>query len=204
MHGMILLVMIFMSIFSIVLGSNFATLTDSVYVDNSSIINGSSSTYEIVETSVSFTIDTSGLAGAIGILTITIIAIAIIFGVQIVSSGVSASVDIYKILPWNRSATRFYVTGTRIIWTPDAPNWDLEVDVIKVLNNGSEVTIDEIRLYSTDAVLRADDNEPGSYETTNYNTQIDGINGQGLIVYVNQAGMGNIYLEVKYVDTFNE
>ena len=100
-------VLIMLVLFSLILGTDLIDSLTSVGIDNTAIINGSSTTYVVSPENIIFQIDTSSLITAGIALLATIIIIATITGIQVVGSGLSpASVRIFIIL-----------TGYVGIWT---------------------------------------------------------------------------------------
>ena len=54
-------ILLILSLFSLILGSNFIGTTINVLVDNSALVNGSTTTFEVVGQDILFQIDTSSL-----------------------------------------------------------------------------------------------------------------------------------------------
>lgn len=100
-------ILVMLVLFSLILGTDLLTSTFGVGIDNTMIINGSSTSIVVDTENVVFAIDTSSLISAGIALLITIIVIASITGIQVLGSGLStASVKIFIIL-----------TGFVGIWT---------------------------------------------------------------------------------------
>lgn len=81
-----LFIMLVLTVFSIVLGSGWASSPINLTVDNDAIVNGSSSSFIIEGEDLIFNIDP--LTGAIAIIAV-IGVIAIVAGLQILGSGLS-------------------------------------------------------------------------------------------------------------------
>jgi hypothetical protein len=118
---------------------------------------------------------------------------------SIVEADKSCDVDLYTTTYWDRGNKDFTVTGCRLEWTPVQNNWDIDVGIYKVANNGEKVIIDKVEFHSTDTVKRAGEDLSGKYKRGDYNTFCEGSNMEGLVVEVeNQQGIGSILLEVKF------
>lgn len=84
-----IMVMIGLSIFSIILGSEFIASTINVEVDNISLINGNATTFLVEGQDVIFQIDTSVLINAGIALLFTVIIVAGITGITVLGSGIN-------------------------------------------------------------------------------------------------------------------
>lgn len=115
-----------------------------------------------------------------------------------VPAGKTMTVDVYRTTYCDNGNIDFTLTGARVEWTPDAATWDLNVDIIKVNANGSLTTVDTFTFANTDGVLRAANTKPGKYKRLDYNTSISGSTSEGLIVYVDQTGLQDFLIGVKY------
>jgi len=94
--GLTLMILIILSFLSIILGENFISSSVNVLVDNISILNGTTSTYEVPQETVVFIIDP--IAGGIAII-IAIGIIAAVLGVTVLGSGLNqASVRIILLI----------------------------------------------------------------------------------------------------------
>lgn len=83
-------VLIVLSLFSLILGESFIGTSINVLVDNSALINGSTTTFEVIGQDILFQIDTSVLINA-GIALIVAVSItATLTGIQVVGSGLNA------------------------------------------------------------------------------------------------------------------
>lgn len=90
-----LLILMVLSLFSIILGSSFMGIASLQTIDNTAIVNGTSSTFVIEGVEVVFSIDP--VAGAIAMI-ITFGTVAALLGMQFLGSGLSdASVRIVSI-----------------------------------------------------------------------------------------------------------
>ena len=87
--GASLLVLSVIVIFSLVFGGGFIGGSTEIAIDNEAIVDGVSSTFLIDPTQVFWGINTGDLYGAITIVTITLIAIAGITGISVLSSGIN-------------------------------------------------------------------------------------------------------------------
>ena len=88
--GLMLMILIFLSMFSLILGNSLLSGSAIIGVDNSAIINGSVTTYVVAPESVLFTIDTTTLIVAGIALLVTIGITAGITGIQVLGSGLNA------------------------------------------------------------------------------------------------------------------
>lgn len=87
--GISLLIMIVLTFFSIILGESFIGATVNVGIDNTALVNGSTTTYVVASQDILFQIDTSTLIVAGIVLISTIIAVASITGIQVLGSGLN-------------------------------------------------------------------------------------------------------------------
>jgi len=83
------MVMVFLSIFSIVLGNNYISTAINIEVDNISLINGNTTTFLVEAQDVIFQIDTSSLINSGIALMFTVIAVAGILGISVLGSGLN-------------------------------------------------------------------------------------------------------------------
>jgi len=84
-------ILLLITILSLVLGSNFVDFSDSIGIDNEAFIDGVSNTFVVNNTNVLYSIDATQIGGAILILTVTMIILASVLGVQVLGSGLSSS-----------------------------------------------------------------------------------------------------------------
>ena len=84
-----IMVMVGLSLFSIILGSNYISSALNVGVDNISLINGNTTTFLVEAQDVIFQIDTSSLINAGIALLATVILVATITGVSVLGSGLN-------------------------------------------------------------------------------------------------------------------
>jgi len=85
-----LLILSVIGLFSLVLGGNLFGQVVSVAVDNTAIVNGSTTTFVVEAQDVLFYIDTSALELAGIALLITVLGVALLTGIQVVGSGLNA------------------------------------------------------------------------------------------------------------------
>lgn len=88
--GLMLMVLIFLSMFSLIFGNSLLSGSTIVGVDNTAIINGTVTTYVIAPENVLFTIDTTTLIIAGIALLVTIGITAGLTGIQVLGSGLNA------------------------------------------------------------------------------------------------------------------
>ena len=87
--GASLIIMIVIVLLNLILGNNFLSGSTPLSVDNEALVDGVSSTFEVVSENVLFSIDTSTIIGAITIISITIIGVAVITGISVLGSGIN-------------------------------------------------------------------------------------------------------------------
>lgn len=117
---------------------------------------------------------------------------------NIVESGKSCLVDLYKTSYWDAVGNKFVVKGCMFEWEPDQVNWDLNLELCHVLNNGSVYIIDSANFSSTDTVLMADSEDPGKYKRTGYNRLVLGCGDEGIMIFFDQRAIGHLYFEIRY------
>lgn len=88
--GISLMVMVVLTLFSIIVGGNFIGSTENVAIDNTALVNGSTTTYVVAGQDVLFQIDTATLQNSAIALIVTIILIASITGIQVLGSGLNS------------------------------------------------------------------------------------------------------------------
>ena len=88
--GLMLMILIFLSMFSLIFGNSLLSGSVLVGVDNTAIINGTVTTYIVTPESVLFTIDTTTLIIAGIALLVTIGITAGLTGIQVLGSGLNA------------------------------------------------------------------------------------------------------------------
>jgi hypothetical protein len=118
---------------------------------------------------------------------------------SIVEGSKSCNLDIYKSTYWDFANQEFTVTGCRFEWTPDHNNWGLELNIYHHLSDGSLEVIDSIAFDKDDTYLRAADSETGKYKRIDYDTFVDGAGMEGLILTIDQSGIGDFYFELRYI-----
>lgn len=84
--GMTLLILIVLLIFSLIIGEDFVEVSAGVGVDNTVLLNGTLTTYEVPAEDIIFGIDP--VIGGIAII-IAVVAVASIAGVMVLGSGLS-------------------------------------------------------------------------------------------------------------------
>jgi len=84
-----LAILIVLSIFSLILGNNFISGIANIAIDNDALVDGVSSTFEVIGQNVIFAIDTSSLIIAGIALIITITVVAGIVGINVLGSGLN-------------------------------------------------------------------------------------------------------------------
>ncbi len=82
-------VMAILAVFSLIIGGNLIGTTVNVLVDNSALINGSTTTFEVVAQDVLFQIDTTTLIIAGIALIVAVSLAAAITGIQVLGSGIN-------------------------------------------------------------------------------------------------------------------
>lgn len=117
---------------------------------------------------------------------------------EIIELNKSCTLDIYKTTYWDNGNNDFVIKGIRLEWTPDQNNWDFNLTLYHHLSNGDMHEIDVIEFFSTDTILRAADGESGKYKRIDYDCFIEGYTCEGLIIKLDQRGIGNFFLEIKY------
>lgn len=115
-----------------------------------------------------------------------------------VPAGKTLTVDVYRNTYWDRGNKDFTLKGSRLEWTPDVATWSIQIEVLKVNNDGSISTIDSTTFANTDAIPRAANGKPGKYKRGNYNTLINGTQEEGIILRMTQTNIESFYVEVKY------
>lgn len=88
--GATLLLLIVIVILSLVLGGGFISGIVEIAVDNTAIVNGSTSTFVVDPISIVYGIDTGTILGAIGIIGAIFVVAAAITGITVVSTGLNA------------------------------------------------------------------------------------------------------------------
>ena len=86
--SMTLMILVVLVIFSLILGATFVDVSEGIGVDNTSLVNGTLTTYEVPTQDVIFGIDP--LIGGIAIIVALGITVSLI-GVQVLSTGLSPS-----------------------------------------------------------------------------------------------------------------
>jgi hypothetical protein len=121
--------------------------------------------------------------------------------ISIVEAAKSCTMDIYKAAYWNYGEKDFTVTGCIIDWTPDQNNWYIDFRICHQLSDGSLSSIEHVVFDNTDTCPRAASGEPGRYHRTDYNTFVEGSKHAGIRVCIDQSGIGNFYVELRYDST---
>lgn len=117
---------------------------------------------------------------------------------EILEASKSCTLDIYKTTYWDNGNVDFLIKGIRLEWTPDQNNWDFDLKLYHHLNSGELYEIDSVTFFSTDTIQRAADGESGKYKRIDYDRFVNGNNMEGLIMTLDQQGIGTFFLEIKY------
>jgi hypothetical protein len=89
MIGVSLAIMIAITLLSLIIGNDFVSGVVEVGVDNDALVDGVSSTFQVLEESLLFQVDTSTLILAGIALLGTVIGVAAITGISVVGSGLN-------------------------------------------------------------------------------------------------------------------
>ena len=84
-----IMVMVFLSLFSVILGSEYISNTINVEVDNVSLINGNTTTFLVEAQDVIFQIDTAVLINAGIALIVTVAIVAGFVGITVLGTGLN-------------------------------------------------------------------------------------------------------------------
>lgn len=84
-----LIIMGFFSLFSIILGNTFSVYSGTINIDNSVIVNGSTSTFEIPD--VSYSLDLTSISIGLTFLTVVFIVVVVAVGITVLGSGLSTT-----------------------------------------------------------------------------------------------------------------
>ncbi len=87
--GITLGILIVLTLFSLVLGETLIGVSATILVDNTAIVNGSTTTFVVEGLDVVFQIDTTSLITAGIALIVSIIVVAGITGIQVLGSGLN-------------------------------------------------------------------------------------------------------------------
>jgi len=118
---------------------------------------------------------------------------------KIAEATKSCTFDLYRTTYWDAGNSNFTVRGCIFEWTPDQPNWLVDVKICHIRADGSRHEIDSIVFDKDDTYTRADDSESGKYKRTDYNYHIYSATAdEGIMICMNQRGIGNYYFELKY------
>jgi len=112
--------------------------------------------------------------------------------------------DLYRACPWSARNEYFTINGCSLSWVPDSEEWFINLGVYHYKDNGSLGTIDYVEFRYDDEYKRASVGKSGSYRMFNYDTSINGANGEGLIVIVDQAYIDVFNLEIRYTVDYVE
>lgn len=88
--GISLMIMLVITVFSIILGRNFIAGFATIAIDNDALIDGDSTTFEVLEQEILFIIDTSDLIISAIAMLVALGAAAAIAGINVLGSGISA------------------------------------------------------------------------------------------------------------------
>lgn len=109
----------------------------------------------------------------------------------------TAIIDVYRTTYWDRGNLDFVVDGARLEWYPSNPSWDIDIGLYHLADDGSLSVIKRFQFASTDAIVRAGDDQPGKDKILNLAHAIDGANKEGLIVRADdQTNIETLYLGV--------
>lgn len=117
---------------------------------------------------------------------------------SIVEASKSCTIDIYRVTYWDRGNKEFTITGCRMEWEPSVSSWSIQLKIEKVNEDGSIAVIVDVTFANTDTPPRAGTDDPGKYKRLDFNTFVDGIAKQGLLVSVTQTAIKYFLLEVAY------
>lgn len=119
---------------------------------------------------------------------------------SIVEGSKSCTIDAYRVTYWDDGNSDFVLSGIRLEWTPDAPTWSIQFRLLHVENDGSFTLLDDVTFDNNDALLRAEKDMPGKYKRLDYNHPNVGSQNEGIIVEIDQSGIGNFFVEMKHDD----
>lgn len=88
--GASLIVILIIVFLNLTVGGDFLGAFVPISVDNEAIVDGVPTTFVVEATDVLFSIDTSTIVGAITIISITLIGVALITGISVLASGLNA------------------------------------------------------------------------------------------------------------------
>lgn len=118
--------------------------------------------------------------------------------ISIVEGSKSCTIDVYRMTYWDRGNTDFRMTGCRLEWTPDAILWSIRLRILHVHDDGSFEALDDVTFANGDSVLRAEKDMPGKHKRGDYDHALNGADKEGIIVEIDQTGIGSFFLELKY------
>ena len=87
--GASLIIISVIAFLNLIVGGDFLGAIASLSVDNEAIIDGVPTTFVVEASDILFSIDTSTIVGALGIIAITLIGTAAITGISVVGSGLN-------------------------------------------------------------------------------------------------------------------
>jgi hypothetical protein len=117
---------------------------------------------------------------------------------SIVEGSKSCTVDVYRITYWDKGNANFRILGCRLEWTPDAISWSIRLRVLHIENDGNIDLLDDVTFDNNDTPLRAEKDKPGKYKRGDYGHPNVGAENEGIIIEIDQSGIGQIFLEIKY------
>ena len=88
--GASLIIIMVIAFLNLIVGGDFLGAIASLSVDNEAIVDGIPTTFVVEAQDVLFSIDTSTIVGAITIITITLIGVALITGISVLATGLNA------------------------------------------------------------------------------------------------------------------
>ena len=115
-----------------------------------------------------------------------------------VESAKSATAQIRRLNYAEAISRNYEVLTIEVEFTPDAVNWDLEVKLTKIEDDGTVTTVFSKAMDSTDTPPRAGDDKPGVEKRTNLSEVVDRTLKEGLILYVDQQAIGEISITVGF------
>lgn len=119
---------------------------------------------------------------------------------SIPEAGKSCIMDIYRSSYINRRNRPFMIRAISFDFEPDVPNWDIQLEVIHIFNDGTFHYIEHLEFAHTDTYPRAEVGCTGKHRRTDYAHTIDGSLNEGLIVRVDQTGVRHFFIAVTLDD----
>ena len=85
-----LIIILIIVLLNLVMGNEFLGGIASLGIDNEAIVDGVPTTFVVEATDVLFSIDASSIVGAITIISVTLIGVALVTGISVLASGLNA------------------------------------------------------------------------------------------------------------------